>query len=326
MSFERTVILPVDPDTAFTLVTDPERLRRWQTVACRMNLRVSGSYRLTMGPGHHAAGTVTEIEPGRRQVLSWGWECSDAVLPGDSTLYITMEPHAEGTALTLRHERLDAGQSSGHAEGRNHFLDRLVRFAKAGHADPDEWNATPEPADAITAAEASLAALQLVLHHLQEKDMQRPTPCTEFNVSQLVDHLAGNLALACKALGSEQADDPSLEPEPRIAQLAQAALESFSARGLEGTLDLGFAVVPASVLSGILNLEFMVHGRDFAQATSQDFDVDPGLAEYVLELARATVGEQQRASGSFGPETAIAESAGSLERLIAFTGRVPAGA
>ena len=176
MSFERTVILPVNPDTAFTLVTDPERLRRWQTVACRMNLRVSGSYRFTMGPGHHAAGTVTEIEPGRRQVLSWGWECSDAVPPGDSTLYITMEPHAEGTALTLRHERLDAGQSSGHAEGRNHFLDRLVRFAKAGHAVPDEWNATPEPADAITAAEASLAVLQLVLHHLQEKDLQRPPP------------------------------------------------------------------------------------------------------------------------------------------------------
>nr|WP_255372335.1 TIGR03086 family metal-binding protein [Glutamicibacter sp. 0426] len=171
-----------------------------------------------------------------------------------------------------------------------------------------------------------MAALQLVLHHLQEKDLQRPTPCTEFNVSQLVDHLAGNLALACKAMGSEQADDPSLAPEPRIAQLAQAALESFSARGLEGTLDLGFAEVPASVLSGILNLESMVHGWDFAQATSQEFDVDPGLAEYVLELARATVGEQQRASGSLGPETAIAESAGSLERLIAFTGRVPAGA
>lgn len=165
-----------------------------------------------------------------------------------------------------------------------------------------------------------------MLHHLQEKDLQRPTPCTEFNVSQLVDHLAGNLALACKAMGSEQADDPSLAPEPRIAQLAQAALESFSARGLEGTLDLGFAEVPASVLSGILNLESMVHGWDFAQATSQEFDVDPGLAEYVLELARATVGEQQRASGSLGPETAIAESAGSLERLIAFTGRVPAGA
>ncbi|QEP08293.1 MULTISPECIES: SRPBCC family protein [unclassified Glutamicibacter] len=138
MSSERTVILPVNPDTAFTLVTDPERLRRWQTVACRMDLRVGGSYRFTMGPGLHAAGTVTEIEPGRRLVLSWGWECSDAVPPGDSALYITMEAHAEGTALTLRHEGLDAGQPSGHAEGWNHFLDRLVPFAKIGHAVPDE--------------------------------------------------------------------------------------------------------------------------------------------------------------------------------------------
>ncbi|MGH3652389.1 TIGR03086 family metal-binding protein [Glutamicibacter sp.] len=326
MSFERTVILPVDPDTAFALVTEPERLRRWQTVACRLDLTVGGSYRFTMAPGHHAAGTVTEIDPGRRLVLSWGWEGSDAVPPGDSTLFITMEPHPQGTALTLRHEGLDAGQSSGHAEGWNHFLDRLVRFAETGHAAPDPWNATPEPEDAIASAEAALAALQLVLHNLQAKDLQRPTPCAEYNVGQLVDHLAGNLAMACKALGAELADDPSLAPEPRIARLAQAALEAFSARGLDGEIDLGFAVVPASVLSGILNLEFMVHGWDFAQATSQQYDVDPGLAEYALDLARATVGEPQRASGSFGPETAIAESAGSLERLIAFTGRVPAGA
>ena len=64
MSFERTVILPVDADTAFELVTNPERLRRWHTVANRVDLQIGGSYRFTMGPGHQASGTFTEIEPG----------------------------------------------------------------------------------------------------------------------------------------------------------------------------------------------------------------------------------------------------------------------
>ncbi|WP_417366448.1 TIGR03086 family metal-binding protein [Glutamicibacter arilaitensis] len=326
MSFERTVILPVDPDTAFALVTDPERLRRWQTVACRLDLSVGGSYRFTMGPGHYAAGTITEIEPGRRLVLSWGWEGSDAVPPGDSTVFITMKPHEQGTALTLRHEGLDAGQSSGHAEGWNHFLDRLVNYATTGHAVPDEWNAAPEPENAIISAEAALAALQLVLHHLTDKDLQRPTPCSEYNVQELTDHLAGSLSMLASALGADIPDDPALAPEPRIARLAQAALESFSARGLEGMIDAGFATMPASVIAGILNLELLVHGWDFAQATSQQYEVDPGLADYVLALARNTIGEPQRASGSFGPETVVAESAGNLERLLAFTGRVPAGA
>lgn len=94
MSFERTVLLPIDANTAFSLVTQPERLRRWQTVASRIDLQTGGSYRFTMGPGHQAAGIFSEIEPGKRLVFTWGWEGSADVLPGDSTVYITLEPAA----------------------------------------------------------------------------------------------------------------------------------------------------------------------------------------------------------------------------------------
>lgn len=103
-------------------------------------------------------------------------------------------------------------------------------------------------------------------------------------------------------------------------------MEAFAAHGLDGEIDLGFAVMPAKVVASILNLELMVHGWDFAQATGQDFEIHPGHAEYVLGLARKTVGPEQRASGSFAEETVIAESASSLDRLIAFTGRVPVAA
>ncbi|MGP9649828.1 TIGR03086 family metal-binding protein [Glutamicibacter sp. AOP38-B1-38] len=326
MSYERTVILPVDADAAFALVTEPERLRRWQTVACRVDLTVGGGFRFTMGPGHQASGTFTEIEPGRRLVFTWGWEGSDAVPPGDSTVFITLEPLAQGTAVTLRHEGLNAEQSAGHAEGWNHFLDRLARFAETGQAVADEWNATPEPENAIQSAEAALTALQLALYHLTAEDATRPTPCEDFNVSELLDHLAGNLAGIGSALGAQLSDAPELAPEPRIANLAQAALEALNVRGLAGEIDLGFAVLPAPVVAGILNLELLVHGWDLAQATGQDYAVDPGLADYVLGIAQGTVGAAQRESGSFGPQTVVAESAGSLDRLVAFTGRVPSGA
>lgn len=326
MSFERTVILPVDADTAFALVTNPERLRRWQTVANRIDLQTGGSFRFTMGPGHQAAGTFTEIEPGKRLVFTWGWEGSDAVPPGDSTVFITLEPLAEGTALTLRHEGLDAEQSSGHADGWNHFLDRLKDFAQSNQAVADEWNATGEPENPTVSAEASLAALQLALYNLTEADLQKATPCAEFTVSALVDHLAGSLSLIGSALGANVADDPTASPEIRIANLAQPTLEALGARGLEGEVDLGFAQLPAIVVAGIVNLELLVHGWDFTQATGQKFEVHPGLAEYVLGLARQTVTQAQRDNGSFAPETIIAESASSMDRLVAFTGRVPVGA
>ncbi|MEO7006362.1 MAG: SRPBCC domain-containing protein [Terrimesophilobacter sp.] len=66
MAFEKTVLLPITPEAAFELITRPERLRRWQTVAARVDLRVGGEYRWTAAPGHTSAGTFTEIEPGKR--------------------------------------------------------------------------------------------------------------------------------------------------------------------------------------------------------------------------------------------------------------------
>ena len=48
MSFTKSVTLPVSPDEAFALVTQPERLRRWQTVSAYVDLRAGGAYRWTV--------------------------------------------------------------------------------------------------------------------------------------------------------------------------------------------------------------------------------------------------------------------------------------
>ena len=98
MSFDKTIQLPVDADEAFALITQPERLRRWKTVAARVDLRVGGEYRWTITPGHHAAGTFQEIEPGKRVVFTWGWESATDLPPGASTVTITLEPVDGGTA------------------------------------------------------------------------------------------------------------------------------------------------------------------------------------------------------------------------------------
>src|SRR4026207_1050141 len=56
MTCTRTATLPVTPDEAFALITEPERLRRWKTVSATVDLRAGGGYRFTGGPGHGAAG------------------------------------------------------------------------------------------------------------------------------------------------------------------------------------------------------------------------------------------------------------------------------
>ena len=69
MLAEKTVLLPVSTDEAFALITEPDRLRRWKTVSARVDLRAGGAYRWTVVPGHVAAGTFIEVDPGRRIVF-----------------------------------------------------------------------------------------------------------------------------------------------------------------------------------------------------------------------------------------------------------------
>jgi uncharacterized protein (TIGR03086 family) len=321
MTFDKTVLLPLDIDQAFALITEPERLRRWQTVAARVDLKVGGEYRWTITPGHHATGTFTEIEPGKRVVFTWGWEQSEAMALSDSVVSITLEPAGGGTSVRLTHEGLSEQQEVGHAEGWNHYLDRLVAEATVGDAGADEWAAAPDPLNELIAADATLAVLERVLRSLTPADLGTQTPCADYNVGQLLDHLAGSITGIGKALGASVTDDAAKAPEARIADLAQPVLEAFYRRGLEGTVDMGFAELPATMVASILNLEFLVHAWDFSKALGADLSVSDALTDYVEVLAQQTISDQVRAGGSFAPARQVAESASSLERLVAFTGR-----
>ena len=324
MTFNKTVFLPVDPDAAFALITEPERLRRWKTVAARVDLRVGGDYRWTITPGHSAMGSFTEIEPGKRIVYTWGWEGDAGLPPGASTVTVNLEAVEGGTTVQLIHEGLNEQQEASHAVGWNHFLERLVLLAANGDAGPDEWAAAPDPMNELSSAEAALAVAQRVLGGLDESHRALPTPCEDFTVAALLDHLFGSIASIGKSLGVTVADQPAALPEVRIADAAQATLEAFRANGTEGTLDMGFAELPATLVANILNLELLVHAWDFAAATGQELNVSPALSDYVLGLARNTISPQMRGK-SFAEETLVDESSASMERLVAFTGRQVAG-
>ncbi len=322
MIYDKTVLLPLNVDQAFELITQPARLRRWQTVAARVDLKVGGEYRWTITPGHHAAGTFTEIEPGKRVVFTWGWEQPEAPADNVSTVAITLEPADGGTTVRLVHEGLPTQEAvAAHAEGWNHYLDRLLAEASTGDAGADEWAAAPADLNELTSADATLAIVQRVLATVTDADAQTHTPCADFNVSQLLDHLAGSISGIAKALGAKVADDAGKSPEVRIADLAQPTLEAFYRRGLEGSIDMGFAELPAPMVASILNLEFLVHAWDFSKALGRELTVADELTDYVEVLAQNTISEQVRAGGSFAPAQEVVETASSLDRLVAFTGR-----
>jgi uncharacterized protein (TIGR03086 family) len=327
VSYNRSVLIPVDIETAFELITQPERLRRWKTVAARVDLRVGGEYRWTIVPGQSAAGSFTEVEPGKRVVFTWGWEGSPELPPGASTVTITLEPADGGTSVTLTHDGLTAEQEASHAEGWDHYLDRLVNMATDGEVPSDPWTAVPAELDELSCAESTLAMMERVLSRMTDADLDNHTPCTEFTVSQLADHVVGGLsALGAMAGGSVQEAPSSSDAtvESRIADVAQQVLETWRARGLQGSVPFGDGEMPATTAAGILSVEFLVHGWDFATATDQPFSVSDQVAEYTLGLAKRVISPAARAAGQFADEVFVGPGSDALERLVAFTGRKPA--
>ncbi|MCA4134526.1 SRPBCC domain-containing protein [Arthrobacter sp. M4] len=357
MTFSKTVVLPVDPDEAFALITQPERLRRWKAVAARVDLRVGGEYRLTVVPGHSASGTYQEIEPGKRVVYTWGWEEADAGLPpGASTVTVTLEKVDGGTAVTLVHEGLTAEQEASHAEGWEHFLGRLVQAASHGDAGPDEWAAVPDPLNELGSAEAALALTQRALFNVQ-RVMFHVNPSAEQTVDAQLERLVGALDAVAAPLGVPvSTSETGLggaragSPEVTVADLGQAAIESLRARGEAGTVRLGSAELPVTTVATLLAVELLVHAYSATDSAGQALDVPEALSGYVLArgrealsaeaMARAHADEAGNVVGAH-PEAGLgavaenheepnahaagalllAESGASLERLAALSSR-----
>jgi len=318
MPLEKSVLVPLSADETFALITQPDRLRRWQVVTARVDLRAGGDYRWTIIPGHSVAGTFTEVEPGRRVVFTWGWEGSADLPPGASAVIITLEPATGGTMVHLVHEGLTGEQEASHAAGWTHYLGRLLA-ATAGDAGPDEWAAKPA-LDPLSSAEATLAICQLVLRGVAEADYHEPTVCTEFDVTQLADHLIGSVTYLGAVAGVSA--EPVAGPlETRVATAAQATLEAWHVRGLDGEVKVGPHEMPAGAALGILSIEFLVHAWDFAQATGQQVVASDEVAQHVLGVARQIITPEARAGGSFADPIQAGPDAGLLDRLVAFTGR-----
>lgn len=178
------------------------------------------------------------------------------------------------------------------------------------------------PADELAAAEAAWAVLEPVLRGIGSDEWSKPTPCSEFDVAQLTDHLLNSITILGGAAGAAfPAGDAGDSSAAQVLAAGRPALDAWRSRGLDRAVTFGPNELPAKVAVGILALEFLVHAWDYATATGHTLAAPEPLAQYVLDRTQQILTPAGRATAGFDPPVEIADSAPALDRLIAFTGR-----
>jgi len=139
-----------------------------------------------------------------------------------------------------------------------------------------------------------------------------PTPCEDFTVQQLVDHLASGLDdFAVRLDGGPASTDMTWSTVgPRLA----AAFEAPGA--LDGDLELAYGTFPRTTVLHHALGETAIHTADLARATGQDLG-DDALCERAMEV----VGDEWRVEGVLKPALPAPPGASATDRLLAFAGR-----
>ena len=160
------------------------------------------------------------------------------------------------------------------------------------------------------------------------------TPCTEWDVRALLNHLLGTLALgeallldaqpAVKVAPGEVPDVDLVGHDPAQAYRlgTKALLVAAGGDALTRSHHTPLGEMPGAVLGGFTTLDILVHGWDLAKATGQDPTLEPSLAEELLGFARETLSESTRGP-RIGPPVAVGADAPATERLVGYLGRQP---
>jgi uncharacterized protein YndB with AHSA1/START domain len=133
-----SIRIDASPSTVFQYFVDPQRMLTWMGVTVEVDPQPGGRYRVDVRGRDVAAGTFVEVRPDERVVWTWGWERSDEIPPGSSTVEVTLTPDGDGTLVRLRHTGLpDTEVGVAHSRGWEHYIQRLVIAAGGGDPGPD---------------------------------------------------------------------------------------------------------------------------------------------------------------------------------------------
>ncbi len=172
-------------------------------------------------------------------------------------------------------------------------------------------------------------AMIKVLADVGDDRLTTPSPCTEFTVGDLIDHV-DLVAQGATALALGSSERPAtgysyLEPDWR--DIVTEHLRALGKAWDDPAVWEGKGNVPGSDLSNstwgkIALTELVVHGWDIATATGQGFDLPEQTLQACFEHVAVFV-PNAPLPDLWGPPVEVPPDAALLDRILAITGRAP---
>ncbi|WP_219413583.1 TIGR03086 family metal-binding protein [Pseudonocardia nigra] len=178
-----------------------------------------------------------------------------------------------------------------------------------------------------------VTAVGPIVGRVRPPDLARPTPCADWDVRALLEHMIGQDHGFAAAIGTDvgrEAFAPrpvGSDPAAAHAAGAAAVVAAFAAADPDRPVLLAEfgARFPLADVAGFHLVDTLVHGWDVGVALGAPVEFDDDLVAAALRVAEQVPADAAReAPGApFAPPVPLRE-AGSWERTLALLGRDPA--
>ena len=182
--------------------------------------------------------------------------------------------------------------------------------------------------DPVQRIEKATEHASKIVNAIKPDQLSNQTPCTEFDVKALLNHMIGGLEMLRDAAsggspaapdGDQFGENPGAEYDARRKKLVEAVRGEGA---LEGTWKMPFGELPAQMMASIAFVEHVTHGWDLAKATGQDTTIPEDLLTEATEVV-TPMDAMWRMPGVCGPKVEVPADASPTDRYAGFMGRQP---
>lgn len=163
-----------------------------------------------------------------------------------------------------------------------------------------------------------------VIAGIRPDQLDAPTPCADYTVRGVLEHMIGGATMFAAAYRGEAPTEPDRrDPIPAIQGALGDLAQAISAPGaLDRTIAAPFGDIDGESFARFVVLDGLVHGWDMAVATGQRYEPPDELVAAADGFARQAL-DPLRDGQTFADAVEPAPDATPIERLAAYTGRRP---